>query len=81
MIQKTILPLISILFIYLVNCIPQIDKGQKISKTYFGVLNFSKTEQKKVALFCPNKGSKMVQETKAKAIHYIKSEFALLKGL
>ena len=80
MIQKAILPLISLLFIYLANCMPQIDKGQKISKAYFGVLNFSKTEQKK-ALFCPNKGSKMVQIKKVKAIHYIKSYFALIKGL
>ena len=62
MIQKAILPLISLLFIYLANCMPQIDKGQKISKAYFGVLNFSKTEQKKC--------TKMVQIKKVKAIHY-----------
>ena len=75
MIQKTILPLISILFIYLANCMPQIDKGQKISKTYFGVLNFSKTEQKKLPYFALIKGLRWCKKQKQR--QFITSNLSL----
>ena len=64
MIQKATLPLISLLFIYLANCMPQIDKGQKISKAYFGVLNFSKTKQKQLPYFALIKGLRLCKSKK-----------------